>query len=512
MLIRLLAILLLLPQIAFAAIFPLEITNIKASGTGTPAIPSTNRIFRAYTGIEYNIRAAVIGGLYPYTYSLINAPSGMTINSKSGEISWLNPQSNSGTITLSVTDSESTTVTSTWAITVGTSTDDFIFVDVEYSGTETGSITQPYSSLANMLASQTNNNKIVYFRAGTYQMADYNSTNEHVMNLESSPRTWIEYPGETVILQGGNDTAAKAQRITSFSPFYFDGLEFRDMIDYGIMTYSTSNYKTLRNCKFDGLEPSDNVNNNYGFLHTTDEGDGYYLVVQDNEFTDWTGASAIGSLYSDIKALIENNYIHTPRASSTYTGISDTIGIGAKLYTDYLTVRGNKVVMNKGILMGGINSALYDAEPFEICFNLFVRTGGRGGHIFDWEPGHQGATYYLRNTLIGDLSIRAGTGGPYYINNNVISNPNTVFGEFDAVTNYITHKASASPLSGYATVEDNLTDTTASNLVDSADEYKLIEAQEEYIGLRGWQLADGTTPFEAAIGEVTTAFSGAGSL
>ena len=77
----------LAPDVATAALFPLEITNIKASGTGTPAIPSTNRIFRAYPGIEYNIRAAVIGGDYPYTYELSGQPSGMTINSRTGEIS-----------------------------------------------------------------------------------------------------------------------------------------------------------------------------------------------------------------------------------------------------------------------------------------------------------------------------------------------------------------------------------------------------------------------------------------
>ncbi|KAB2889089.1 MAG: hypothetical protein F9K32_14010 [Desulfobulbaceae bacterium] len=479
----------------FAAIFPLEITNIKPAGTGNPAIPSTNRIFRAYPGIKYNIRAAVIGGLYPYTYSLSNAPSGMTINSATGEITWPSPQANSGAITLTVRDSENTTVSTSWSITVSSSTNDFIFVNSAYSGTQTGSISQPYSSLANMLASQTNNYKIVYFRSGTYQMVDYNSTADNVMNLESSPRTWIEYPGETAVLQGGSDSAAKAHRIVSFSSFYFDGLTFLEMKNYGILTQSSANYKTLRNCVFDGLEPTDNVNNNYGFLHTGNDGDGYYLVIQDNEFTDWTGSSAIGSMYSDVKALIENNYIHDPRASSTYSGIGGTNGISPKYYTDYLTVRGNKVIMNKGDLMGGNNAAFIDAPNIEICFNLFVRTGGRGGHIFDWEIGRQRSTYYWRNTLIGDLAIRAGTGGPYYINNNVISNPNTTFEGF-LITNFISHPPSAPTLSGYATVANNLTNTTASNLVNTSNEYKLVSAQATYVGSRGWQLTDGLTPME----------------
>lgn len=478
---------------ALAAVFPLEITNIKPAGTGSPIIPATNRIFKAYPGIEYNIRAAVIGGVYPYTYTLRNAPSGMTINSATGEISWSNPQSNAGPITLSVTDQESTTVNTTWSITVTTS--GFIFVDDSYSGTETGSIGQPYSSLANMLAHETNNSTIVYFRTGTYGLIDHNSTSDYVLNISSSPTNWLAYPDEKVILQGSSATAQSAHRIAAFVSFYFDGLHIKDMNSYGIITQSSQNYKTIRRCVFDGLVPPDSVNNNYGFIHTANNGDGYYLVIQDNEFTDWYNSSAIGSLYSDVKALIENNYIHDPSPSTSPSGIGETSGISPKYYSDYLTVRGNKVVMNKGNLMGGINAAFYDAPYIEICFNLFVRTNGRGGHIFDWEPGHQKNTYYWRNTLIGDMLIRSGNGGPYYINNNVISNPNTSWDGM-LITNFISHVLSAPNLSAYATLANNLTNTTASELVNSADEYKLVAGQAAYIGSRGWQFADGSTPME----------------
>lgn len=74
------------PAFASKANFPLEITNIKPAGTGDPPIPATNRIFRAYPGIEYNIRAAVIGGVYPYYHELSGAPGRMTIDSFTGEI------------------------------------------------------------------------------------------------------------------------------------------------------------------------------------------------------------------------------------------------------------------------------------------------------------------------------------------------------------------------------------------------------------------------------------------
>src|SRR5688572_3861262 len=90
---------------AFAANYPLELVSPRAVNTspaaGYPAINSENRIFRAYPGMVYNIRAAVIGGAWPYTFTLSNAPAGMTIDSRTGTINWPNPQANaSPTITV----------------------------------------------------------------------------------------------------------------------------------------------------------------------------------------------------------------------------------------------------------------------------------------------------------------------------------------------------------------------------------------------------------------------------
>lgn len=476
---------------AFSANFPLEITNIKPAGTGKPAIPSTNRIFRSYPGIEYNIRAAVIGGLYPYTYSLSNAPSDMTINSRTGEINWPNPQRSSGMITLTVTDDENTTINTTWSINVGT--EGFIFINGSYSGTETGSITQPYSTLSNMLNNESTTTDIVYFRAGTYILPDHASSHLHAMNISSNPTNWISYPGEAVVLQCSDDVNA-AQRIVIFGPsFYFDGFTMKDFVDYGLITWSSGDYKTIRNCVFDGLVPSDSVNNNYGFIHTTSDGSGYYFTIQDSEFKNWRNASAIGSLYNDKKILIENNYIHGNIASGSPSGIGTTSGISPKYYNDYITIRGNLVVMDDGNLTGGINAAFVDAANIEICFNAFHKTSGRGGHIFDFEIGYQRDTHYYRNTLIGDLTIR-GASGPYTITNNVISNPDTIFNDY-SMTDFISHSGGVN-LGEVATISENLTNATASKLVDEA--YLLIGRQSQYVGSRGWQFADGSTPMDGA--------------
>lgn len=275
------------------------------------------------------------------------------------------------------------------------------------------------------------------------------------------------------------------------------------MVDYGIMTSGSFNYKTVRRCVFDGLVPKDDINNNYGFIHTTNDSPGYYLTIQDNEFKNWRQASAIGSLYDDKKVLIENNYIHSNLQDGTPTGIGTSSGISPKVRNDYLTVRGNKVAMNKGNLLGGINAAFYDALHIEINNNLFVKLEERGGHIFEWECGdYQGDTYYWRNTLIGDLSIRCSPSGPYWVNNNIIVNPNTK-GIWFASTDFITHGNFV--LSTVLTDINNLKNTDVYSLVNPIDEYKLIESQSTYIGTHGWQLSDGSTPFELSGNIDTTA-------
>ena len=69
---------------AAAANYSLELVSPRAAGTaasaGLAVMPSGHRIFKAYPGLPYNIRAVVTGGAYPFTFSLANAPSGMTIN------------------------------------------------------------------------------------------------------------------------------------------------------------------------------------------------------------------------------------------------------------------------------------------------------------------------------------------------------------------------------------------------------------------------------------------------
>lgn len=512
----LLAVLMILPDFASAANFPLEITNIKPAGTGSPAIPSTNRIFRAYPGIEYNIRPAVIGGLYPFKFSLQNAPSGMNMNADSGEISWPNPQTNSGTITLSVTDSENTTVSTTWAINVGIV--GFYFVDSTQNINGIGTISSPFNSIANMIAGTGSShvNDIVYFRGGTHktvQNGTGGSGQPELQFYDTAPFTWLGYPGENATIDGGNVLRIRTYRV------YWDKLSFINFLNNGLCGQAGYDYQTIRRSTFSHLTTNVTANENQGFIYLNRANPHKsYFVIQDNEFSDFTGASAIGSLYDLDKALIENNYIHGDGGPG---GSNINAGIAPKHGDWWLTIRGNKVIMDHGIPLGtNMNSPLAESNHVEICFNYFKvnsldksynmgtahQFNGFGyGNVTPSYPEdilvdglYYESTfdfYYYRNTVVGDVSFswldgnNCSTAGPFRLSNNIIINNNTTNpGNFN-VHDFISYGASTSKNSPWncVTDTDNLKALPSANAVDGSG--NLTSSYSQYIGTRGWQTA-----------------------
>ncbi|MEF3692518.1 MAG: Ig domain-containing protein [Candidatus Moraniibacteriota bacterium] len=499
-----------------AAFFPLEITNIKPAGTGDPAIPSTNRIFRAYPGIEYNIRAAVIGGTYPYTYSLSNQPEGMTINPRTGEISWPNPQSNSGNITLSVTDSESTTVSTTWEIVISNA--GFFFIDSYYDGNSTGSFSQPFKTILNMLESVTDKTAIVYFRGGNYALAPFGISNDgpeyaemadlverQPTNIGNSPFTWIGYPSETVNVEGWGSIIA--------GNVYFDNLNFSNFISgHAVRMSSVQNYKTVRRCTFSGISSPVSQNNNQGFLFTRESGLGYYFTIQDNVFSDFTGVAAIGSLYDAPKTLIENNIIHN-NGGTSISGIN--VALAVKDDLDGSSIRGNSIVMASVEAIGAVvNGFMYGTDKVEICFNYFKTTGTSNITPYttcsirintsSFSPERYTTnSYYYRNTIVGDIilayydGVNPGKFGDTLISENVIINSNSETSKF-WMRDYIGYDKdktiwTINPWLDFVDI-DNLKNTSESALIDANG--KLQTDQFAHIGSRGWQLSDGLTPME----------------
>ncbi|MDF1881835.1 hypothetical protein JHD50_11080, partial [Sulfurimonas sp. MAG313] len=58
-----------------AANYPLEIIQPQAN------LDIKNRFYKAYPGLVYDVRLAVIGGAFPYSFILESGPTGMSIDS-----------------------------------------------------------------------------------------------------------------------------------------------------------------------------------------------------------------------------------------------------------------------------------------------------------------------------------------------------------------------------------------------------------------------------------------------
>jgi hypothetical protein len=75
-----------------------------------PNLNTQNRFYKAYPGLEYNVRMAVAGGDILTGSNSFPVPSGMNIDGR-GEITWPNPTEASSphSVSVRVTDSEGTT-------------------------------------------------------------------------------------------------------------------------------------------------------------------------------------------------------------------------------------------------------------------------------------------------------------------------------------------------------------------------------------------------------------------
>jgi hypothetical protein len=146
--------------------YPLEITSPKPIGAAPDGFDAAHRIYRAYPGIAYEIRVAAMGGNYPFTYALADAPAGMTIDAGTGEIVWEDPQQDANDITVTVIDASGSEASETWSIVV--TTDGFSFVDaVAGDPGGAGTIDDPWRTLADVWT-QGGVDGIVYFRSGVY--------------------------------------------------------------------------------------------------------------------------------------------------------------------------------------------------------------------------------------------------------------------------------------------------------------------------------------------------------
>jgi hypothetical protein len=475
-------------SLASAANYPLELVQPRAvntsPATGFPVITSTHRVFRAYPGLEYNVRAAVVGGAYPYTFTLTGGPSGMTIDSRTGLVTWPNPQTTSSA-TLTVRDSEGTQVSSTWTINVTTS--DFHFVDANCTTCGQGTAAAPFRTISQMMnSSATGPGDFVIFRRGTYNVLDMPrdsvGTGWERVEIAGSekPVVWLAYPGEMPIIDFGyarNGVQVPLIRFTGAN-VYVDGFETMRSRIIGFQTTSgpPDNYRTFRRLRMHtNSEPgANNDGSNAALIMTTQNyhNESRYMTIQDNEFYDVPVDLAIKT-YSLIKVLIEDNVFHDMLTA-----------IELKADVPQFTVRANTFYnIGQDAIAGNMDEGVTSGE---INFNL-IRSPVRWAVDINQNGTARRIDIY-RNTIKGRIRVRNtdAADGPFNFYDNVILND-------DSGTpsgSKILHESVSAP--ARVTTRDNLVGPLNSTIIDTIG--LLTSQYSQYLGLRGHQIGNIVRP------------------
>jgi hypothetical protein len=474
---------------SLAANYPLELLSPRAVGTvptaGGVAITAENRIYKAYPGLEYNIRANVIGGAYPYTFSLSNAPAGMTINANTGTIVWPNPQANA-TPTIVVTDSEGTRVTSNWAITVTTSGFHFIDgVNGRSQPTGTGTLTNPWRNISDMIASSSAvGGNIAYFRNGTYDASGLQRSGvggewERVeFSSSRKPGVWIAYPGETPLIDFGFVPGGDPGVLFRMggSDVYVDGFETRNSRIIGFQTGHGA-YNVFRRLRMRDhnviLANLDGSNASYIMTLRGDGVYGHYLAIQDCEF--FNAPMDMGlKIYGQRKLLIEGNSFH---------GMS--YGTELKADMPQFTYRNNR---HWDITRHAIGGNMHvETTSGEILFNLANVPSG----LFALDVNQDGMAKRIdvyRNTFVGRVQVRNvdSADGPFNFYNNVIVSTDSG----TPAGSHIHHQMVNDP--SRITSSLNLAGYPTSGIVDGSG--ALTSGYSQYIGSRGYQIGAAVPP------------------
>jgi len=469
------------PVFASQANYDLEIIQPR------PNLDTTNRFYKAYPGLEYNVRLAVIGGVYPFYHELTTAPAGMTIDSFTGEINWDDPTESGSphTVVAKVTDDEGTEETVEWTITVTTS--GFRFLDAvngttRHEGNNEGSYENPWKSIDDFYLDSKNDDtyagEFLYFRSGTYYTHDCQDLEISRMAMigNNKPRVWLAYPGESPVIdiRGGN----RDNRITFYGTtthVYFDGFEMQggEYNNSIIRWTSTAINVVLRRCILDLDNTPGTGSNTSNIMSTNGGSNGYYWAIQDNIIRN-TGGDGAGIMgYLGTKVLVENNIV--------YNIVSH--GIFPKVGCYMWFIRGNHVAdcATNGINIFLVTTAVVGAGDIEVSYNFIdIDISRRAISIYQYPDQHAGPVHAFRNTFIGRFRVAGHIdedSGPFYIHNNIIIN--------EEGGDKISYSGTAGDFPERTIAYDNLLGTIADNIVD--EEGKLTEAYSEYYGIYGHQ-------------------------
>lgn len=490
-----------------------QIARPVAVGTAGTGLDADNRIYRAYSGLTYTIHADAVGGSWPYTYSLSNAPAGMTIEAgpcttigtscTAGTITWTNPTSTASNIVVRITDKDGDWVEGTWSITVSTTigADGFCFLNAT-SGNDTtgsGSLAAPYQTIAKAHAS-CGARSIIYFRAGTYTIdpsiedgTNPGDCDRRVLWPETSRGViWLAYPGETPIIDFESVSDAQPCFQMQGENIWIDGLELQNVGSIAFkFNIRTSGFgAVVRNVNaHDLLFGGDGKNSSFFLWTRCDDCPTWFDTVQNSTFDNIGSGACALKLYGIREGLFE---------TSAYSdSIDGEAVIAIKGTVPRYTVRANSFAST---VLTSIGGNMDTASPCtgtcattggEIYHNLILGTGtttNQGGiTLTAAKVSAPATTWVYRNTVIGKVLFANGvTGdGPYNYNDNVIVNAGGTGGSCpgrltcESVTDYTVTVYDADNV-------DGANDGTIANATTGA----LVGASRTtYLGVAGFELA-----------------------
>lgn len=490
--------------------YTLELIYPKAVGAVSTGLDADNRCYFAYPGLTYALQVCAIGGDYPYTYALSNAPAGMTIDADTGLITWVNPQTGThADLVVTVTDTAAATDQETWTIVCGTA--GWFFVDaVNGSDAAAGTLAAPWQTLAGVYDNLPPNGRC-YFRQGTYTLANIPVVNADNINGEERVEwnngtrgtIWIAYPGETPTIdfeyEGTGppyNTGDSVPRIQFNSDaVYLDGFTTTRSMAVGFQ-FLRSNRRGVHVRRMTmsdhgpGIDGGNSAFLMWGQLYGgggVPDTQGYGDVVYECTLSDVLVDATHLKLYSWWKGLIHGCAIANGSSREDIAVKADCtqFTIRACTLTD-ASIGGNQDSHNVGEETSG-----------EICFNNLERavTGSEGGALLigvDKVDDIIGPHYVYRNTIRGLIRLEdVVTGdGPYVFHNNVIVNAEGAQSPWPFVTEATITDASRVQITTSATPTgtENLAGAAADGLVD-ANGLLTGAARTAYLGLMGHELA-----------------------
>lgn len=367
---------------------------------------------RAYPGLPYTTRMAVLGGDCPYTFVLVKGPDGAQMTPDRGEVLWTpKREDESAAFEVKMTDASGKSVTKSWTVKVTKA--GFHFVSPTGDDNGDGSLEKPWKTVQHAI-NQARGTGTIYLREGVYRersrpkdspggydeysllvgLAMYDL--HHQQPTARNPFVLASYPGEHAVVEPG---AEDVTGIQVMSPYVvIQDLELRNHRQTAL---SVANFGVVRGCEIHAVRGTTSNCQAIYAPHGADE-----FVLQDCHLYDVrqpampTHANGV-CLYRIHDGLFEDNHVHDCDSN----GMIDKDGGRGNEF------RGNVVHdCGTGIFVMG-QSQHHDIRIYD---NLVY-----GCRVNDTEPGggirvgnHEHGVFSTRvhhNTVIGGLAISRAT-------------------------------------------------------------------------------------------------------